>query len=193
MAKCGNLIRQTGDDPLGPAVEPGRHSLHRRRHLSDPHELSVPLAVRSRHSRAWPCKENTGHRKSCRPCGNFPQPARSRAPITPLSPHRGRATVKVRGSPVLGRAQGWRCAPPPPAASALTPSAPRAGWHPCGRRRAPTALGRGRSCDTGGGRVPHLTPRQHRVEDDDQLAHAGDQGDFGFLPLGAQPLIDRLG
>jgi group II intron reverse transcriptase/maturase len=36
------------------------------------------------------------------------------------------SNCEVGGSPVLGRAQGWRCAPPPPAAAALTPSAPRA-------------------------------------------------------------------
>src|SRR5260370_983479 len=40
-------------------------------------------------------------------------------------------------SPVIGRAQGWRYAPPPPAASALTPSAHRSSWLSCGRREAP--------------------------------------------------------
>ena len=92
----------------------------------------------------------------------------------------GRATVMLRGSPVLGRAQGWRFAPPPPAASALTPSAHRAFWHSCGRRDAPPG-GRAaaRSC-RGSIRVPGLVAREHGVEDDDQLAHAGDDGDLGL-------------
>src|SRR5439155_22678508 len=101
------------------------------------------------------------------------------------------ATVKSRGSPVLGRAQGGRLAPPPSAAAALTPSAHRADWLSCGRRPAPTAPRRACSREDAGGRgrVPILAPRQHGVEDDDQLAHAGDQGDLGLLSLGTQPLI----
>src|SRR5208282_5583516 len=61
----------------------------------------------------------------------------------------------MRGSPVLGRAQGGRCAPPPAAASALTPSAHRADWLSCGRRQAPTAPVRAR-CQTTSGADPLL-------------------------------------
>src|SRR5208282_3348276 len=114
------------------------------------------------------------------------------SPLATPSPARGEATVKFSGSPVLGRAQGWRFAPPPPAASALTPSAPRAFWHSCGRRDAPPG-GRAtsRSC-CGSSRVPGLIAREHGVEDDDQLAHAGDESDLGFLALGAQALVVGL-
>src|SRR5882672_5653170 len=77
----------------------------------------------------------------------------------------------MRGSPVIGRAQGRR-------------------WGPCLRQRRPWRP-YGRSCDGGGarGRVPHLTPREHRVEDDNQFAHAGDQRDFGLFALSAQPFV----
>src|SRR5208282_4601103 len=55
----------------------------------------------------------------------------------PFSAKRG-SNCEGRGSPVLGRAQGWRFAPPPPAASALTPSAHRSFGRSSGRRDAPT-------------------------------------------------------
>src|SRR5208337_830457 len=118
-----------------------------------------------------------------------PHPSPSATP----SPLRGEATVKFGGSPVLGRAQGWRFAPPPPAASALTPSAPRAFGHPSGRRNAPPG-GRAKPRSRRGSsrRIPGLVAREHRVEDDDQLAHAGDQSDLGFLAPGAQALIVGL-
>ena len=94
---------------------------------------------------------------------------------------------------MLGRAQGWRFAPPPPAASALTPSAHRAFWHPSGRRDAPPGgRAKARSCGGSRRRVPGLIAREHRVEDDDQLAHAGDEGDLGFLAPGAQALVVGL-
>ena len=86
-----------------------------------------------------------------------------------------------RSSPVLGRAQGWRFALPPPAASALTLSAHRAFGHSSGRRDAPPGgRTRARSSAAPPGRagVPGLVARQHRVQDHDQLAHAGDDGDF---------------
>src|SRR4029077_19515342 len=49
------------------------------------------------------------------------------------------------------RHTGGRLAPPPSAAAALTPSAHRADWLSCGRRRGPTAAGGARSCGGGGG------------------------------------------
>ena len=103
---------------------------------------------------------------------------------------RGGATVMFGDSPVLGRAQGWRFAPPPLAASALTPSAHRAFWPACGRRNAPPGgRAKGRSCGGSSGRVPGLIARQHGVEDDDQLAHAGDDGDLGFFAPGDEALV----
>src|SRR6266568_5716246 len=99
------------------------------------------------------------------------------------------------GSPVIGRAQGWRFAPPPPAASALTATAHRSARLPSGRRDAPTTRRCGRSSYDGGWarrRIPYLTPREHGVQNNDQLAHAGDQGDLRRLALGAQPLVVRL-
>ncbi len=103
---------------------------------------------------------------------------------------RGGATVMFGDSPVLGRAQGWRFAPPPLAASALTPSAHRAFWPACGRRNAPPGgRAKGRSCGGSSGRVPGLIARQHGVEDDDQLVHAGDDGDLGFFAPGDEALV----
>ena len=42
------------------------------------------------------------------------------------------------------------------------------------------------------GRIPFLAARQHGVEDADQLAHAGDEGDLGFLALGDEALVASL-
>src|SRR5258705_2155834 len=106
----------------------------------------------------------------------------------PSAARRSGATVLTRGSPVLGRAQGWRCAPPPSAASTLTPSAHRSGSLSGRRRKAPTT----RSGDGMSGRIPFLAPHQHGVEDADELAHASHQDDLGLLSLGDQPLIVRL-
>src|SRR5271166_988912 len=109
----------------------------------------------------------------------------------PFSAKRG-SNCEGRGSPVLGRAQGWRFAPPPPAASALTPSAHRSFGRSSGRRDAPTvdhALPRSyRAC----GRVPCLIAREHGVEDDDQLAHAGDDGDLRLFGFGDEALVVGL-
>src|ERR1700730_17845558 len=79
--------------------------------------------------------------------------ARYDLPLRPLAGERaGVSNCEVeRGSPVLGRAQGGRLAPPPSAAAALTPSAHRADWLSCGRRRAATAPGGARSCEDAGG------------------------------------------
>ena len=41
-------------------------------------------------------------------------------------------------------------------------------------------------------RVPGLIAREHGVEDNDQLAHAGDEGDLGLLAPGAQALVVGL-
>src|SRR5208282_891857 len=115
----------------------------------------------------------------------------TRSARLPFSAKRG-SNCEVRGSPVLGRAQGWRCAPPPSAASALTPSAHRAFWHPCGRRDAPPG-GRAKAGSCGSlRRAPGLVASEHRVQDDDQLAHACDQSDLGFLAPGAQALVVGL-
>ena len=38
-------------------------------------------------------------------------------------------------------------------------------------------------------RIPFLAARQHGVEDADQLAHAGDEGDLGFLASGDEALV----
>src|SRR5215470_17732974 len=96
----------------------------------------------------------------------------------------GRVTVKLRGSPVRGRAQGWRYAPPPSAASALPPAAPRSGCFARARRGAPSALLRARSWTYGGGlgrRVPVLLAGDHDVENDDELSQAGDEGNLWEL------------
>ena len=93
---------------------------------------------------------------------------------------------------MLGRAQGWRFAPPPPAASALTLSAHRAFGHSSGRRDAPPGgRTRARSCRGLSRRVPGLVARQHRVQDHDQLAHAGDDGDFRLFAFGEQASNNR--
>src|SRR5678816_1023518 len=42
------------------------------------------------------------------------------------------------------------------------------------------------------GRVPFLPAREHGVEDADQLAHAGHEGDLGFLALGDEALVASL-
>jgi hypothetical protein len=86
----------------------------------------------------------------------------------PVSPKLGgEATVMFGGSPVLGRAQGWRCAPPPSPALALIPSAHRPFWHPSGRRDAPPGgLAKAGSCVGSRGRAPGLIAREHGVEDD---------------------------
>jgi predicted nucleic acid-binding protein len=42
-------------------------------------------------------------------------------------------------------------------------------------------LAEGRSCGGSSGRFPDLIARQHGVEDDDQLAHAGDDGDLSLV------------
>src|SRR5262249_58434508 len=88
------------------------------------------------------------------------------------------------GRRVLGGAEGGRGAPPPAAASALTRPARRSEWFACGRRRRPLRSWQGRSRW-----VPGLIAGEHGVQDDDQLAHARDQRDLGFLALGAQPAI----
>src|SRR4029079_11279075 len=108
--------------------------------------------------------------------------------VIPTEAKRSGATVLLGASPVIGRAQGWRSAPPPSAAAALTPSAPRADELP-GRRRPRRRLGSG---DGVLGRIPFLASCQHGVEDDDQLAPAGDQSDLGFLASGDEPLIIGL-
>jgi hypothetical protein len=77
-----------------------------------------------------------------------------------------------RRRPVIGRAQGWRCAPPPPAAIGPDPVRSQVCW-PFKRSVIDRALWE-RSlsqCITIG--VPFLSAGDHDVEDDDQLAHAG--------------------
>ena len=41
-------------------------------------------------------------------------------------------------------------------------------------------------------RIPFLAAREHGVEDDDQLAHAGDERNLRLLSLGNQTLIEDL-
>jgi hypothetical protein len=50
-------------------------------------------------------------------------------------------------SPVIGRPQGWRCAPPPPAAAALTPSAHRSAGFASARSRTERAVPHDRQAD----------------------------------------------
>ena len=143
----------------------------------------------------WAGSQGKFRSRRFRRAGPSPSHAsRGSLPLPVSTVSTGRATVMKRGSPVSGRVQGWRLAPPPAAASALTPSAHRAGWHPCGRRGTPTVPGRARSCHGSGGVrwVPPLAARHHGVEDDDQFAHAGDERHLGFLAAGAQPLVVGL-
>src|SRR6202035_69636 len=42
------------------------------------------------------------------------------------------------------------------------------------------------------GGISLLAARQHGVEDADQLAHASDEGDLGFLALGDEALVASL-
>ena len=104
----------------------------------------------------------------------------------------------MMGSPVFGRAQDGRGAPPPSAAAFLTPVAHRSGLLPSGRRGAPTGLGRDsscRRCRRAGvvgrpiGRVPGLVAGQHGIEDEDYFAHASDQGELCLFAPGPQFLV----
>jgi len=49
------------------------------------------------------------------------------------------------------------------------------------RNAPPGGQAQRRSSGGSNRRVPGLSAREHGVEDDDQLAHAGDQSDLGFL------------
>src|SRR4029077_8542490 len=57
----------------------------------------------------------------------------------------------------------------------------------CCRRGADSELGDGVL-----GWIPFRAARQHGVEDADQLAHEGDEGDLGFLALGDEALVASL-
>src|ERR1700682_2267515 len=93
---------------------------------------------------------------------------------------------------MIGWPQGWRCAPLPPAADGLDPirSPVFLAWQALGR--VPSA-GVARSLThrvaTG---IPFLAAGDHDVENDDQLAHAGDQGNLCLLALGDQATIEGL-
>src|SRR3954452_20579416 len=80
--------------------------------------------------------------------------------------------------PVSGRVQGWRGrAPPPPAASALSPSARRFFCLACARSETERLSG-ARSAHDVVRRIPLLAALDHDVENADQLAHAGGQRDL---------------
>src|SRR5258708_30360151 len=70
--------------------------------------------------------------------------------------------------------------------TALTPSAHRSSGWACARRK-PSGVAHFVT-----GNVPFLASRDHGVEDDDELAHAGGERNLRLLPLGDQAIIERL-
>src|SRR4051794_20240452 len=94
--------------------------------------------------------------------------------------------------PVSGRVQGWRGrAPPPPAASALSPSARRFFCLACARSETERLSG-ARSAHDVVRRIPLLAALDHDVENADQLAHAGGQRDLLQFAPGEQALVEGL-
>src|ERR1700743_2984864 len=88
----------------------------------------------------------------------------------------------------IGRAQGWRRAPPPSAGGGPCPPPPvgLVGFHAQGR--GPSA-----ACWLGhrvAGGIPFLPSCDHGVEDDNQLAHAGNERHLRLFSLGNQALIE---
>src|SRR4029450_7111078 len=70
--------------------------------------------------------------------------------------------------------------------TALTPSAHRSlGWA-CARQR-PSGIARFVT-----GNIPFLAPRDHGVEDADELAHAGGERNLLLLSFGDQAIVERL-
>src|SRR5690348_2322218 len=82
-------------------------------------------------------------------------------------------------------------APPPAAAAALTPPAHRSVGFPSARSRTERGE-RTRSVQCVTARIPFLPSCDHGVEDNDQLAHAGDDGNLRLFSLGNQALIVGL-
>jgi hypothetical protein len=79
-------------------------------------------------------------------------------------------------------------APPPAAAAALTPPAHRSVGFASARSGTERG-GRTRSAQCVAARISFLPSCNHGVEDDDQLAHAGDDGNLGLFSFGKQTLI----
>src|SRR5258708_20189488 len=70
--------------------------------------------------------------------------------------------------------------------TALPSSAHRSSGWACARRK-PSGVAHFVT-----GNVPFLASRDHGVEDDDELAHAGGERNLRLLPLGDQAIIERL-
>src|SRR5260370_30348644 len=121
------------------------------------------------------------------PCGRGRGPLRSNGKVS---------NCLAVGSPVIGRAQGWRYAPPPPAAAGLAPVRSPGFWLGNWSVRSTDQAGAGRSCSgrrrLGAVGVPALAARDHGIEDVEELAHAGDERDLGGLALGDEPAIEGL-
>src|SRR5207302_7531657 len=75
--------------------------------------------------------------------------------------------------------------------TALTPSAHRSVGFASARSRTERDRARSLAHRVATG-IPFLTASDHDVEDDDQLAHAGDEGDLLLLALGNQAIVESL-
>src|ERR1700754_2223457 len=99
---------------------------------------------------------------------------------------------RVGSSPVIDRPQGWRWrAPCLRRLTALTPSAHRSVGFASARSRTERG-GRTRSAQRVAARIPFLASCDHGVEDDNELAHAGDDGNLRLFSFGNQALIVGL-
>src|SRR6266446_5454929 len=94
--------------------------------------------------------------------------------------------------PAIGRPQGWRCAPPPPAAYGLDPV--RSPVSMACKRSVGDRARRlwARSAQRVAAGIPFLPSCDQGVEDDDQLAHAGNERNLRLLSLGNQAVIEGL-